>query len=42
MTRKAKSSVAEPGAPVDTRLPRRSAMVRMPVAAVVTTCMRLV
>ena len=35
-------SVADPGAPVETRLPLRSAMLRMPVAAVVTTCMRLV
>jgi hypothetical protein len=40
--RKAMISVALPGAPVETRLPLRSAMERMPVAAVVTTCMRLV
>ena len=42
MMRKAKSSVAEPGAPVLMRLPFRSCIDLMPVEATVTTCMRLV
>ena len=41
MTRKAITSVALPGEPVDTRLPLRSAILAMPVPSTVTTCMRL-
>ena len=40
ITRKAMTSVALPGEPVDTRLPLRSATVLMPVPSMVTTCMR--
>ena len=39
-TRKAISSVALFGAPVDTRLPLRSANLLMPVPSTLTTCMR--
>jgi len=42
MSRSAMTSVAEPGAPVEMRLPFMSAIDLMPLAAVVTTCMRLV
>ena len=39
-TRNAISSVALFGAPVETRLPLRSANLTMPVPSTVTTCMR--
>ena len=40
MTRNAITSVALPPEPVETRLPLRSAILVMPVASIVTTCMR--
>ena len=39
--RKAITSVALPGEPVDTRLPLRSASLLMPLPSTLTTCMRL-
>ena len=39
MTRKANTSVALPGEPVETRLPFRSSTLSMPVPSTVTTCM---
>ena len=40
MTRKAMTSVALPGEPVDTRLPLRSFMLLTPMPSTLTTCMR--